>query len=150
VDRLSKDEMALWHAWKRASEVVRARIVEETAAGASAPLSDPDFGVLTRVAEDGGGVLRQNQLAESMGWHRSRLSHHLTRMEQRGLIARRPVDDGVEVRITDAGRALVTQTRPLHAAAVRRHLLNPIGKAGQADFLAALERLLAAHEGRNG
>jgi integrase len=25
--------------------------------------------------------MRQNQLAESMGYHRSRLSHHLTRME---------------------------------------------------------------------
>ncbi|WP_328645422.1 MarR family winged helix-turn-helix transcriptional regulator [Amycolatopsis sp. NBC_00348] len=139
MDRLSKDDMALWHAWKRAAETVRARVVEDVAAATG--LSDPDFGVLTRVAEDGKGSLRQNQLADSMGWHRSRLSHHLTRMEQRGLVTRRPVDGGVEVVITDAGRAEVARARPVHAAAVRAHLVEPLGKADRATFFACLAAL---------
>jgi DNA-binding MarR family transcriptional regulator len=126
VDRLTDDEMALWHAWKRAAETVRTRVAEEVAAATG--LSDPDFGVLTRVAEVGGGSLRQNELASSMGWHRSRLSHHLTRMEQRGLITRRSAGDGVEVLITREGEVVRSRARPVHAAAVRRCLLEPLSR----------------------
>src|SRR5580704_15829308 len=93
MTRLSRDEMALWHAWKQASETVRARVAADIATQTG--LSDPDFGVLTRVAEDGGGRMRQNQLAASMGYHRSRLSHHLSRMRERGLIATEAAGGGV-------------------------------------------------------
>jgi DNA-binding MarR family transcriptional regulator len=136
---LSAEEMALWRAWKQASDTVRARIAADISAATG--LSDPDFGVLTRVVEDGGGRMRQNQLAESMGYHRSRLSHHLTRMQQRGLITRREAGDGVEVIVTDAGRAAVATARPVHAAAVRRHLLGPLTAADRATLLSLLERL---------
>jgi DNA-binding MarR family transcriptional regulator len=139
VDRLSSDELELWHAWKRAAEVVRSRVVEEVSA--STGLSDPDFGVLTRVVEDGGGRMRQNQLADSMGYHRSRLSHHLSRMEQRGLITRRPSGGGVEVVVTDAGRAAVDQARPVHAEAVRRHLIDRLAPADRTVLLAMLGQL---------
>ena len=123
MDALTPDEAALWHDWKRACETVRARIGEEITAATG--LSDPDYGVLTRV-DDAGGALRQNVLAASMGWHRSRLSHHLSRMEGRGLVTRRAVGAGVEVLATDAGRAEVGRARPVHAAAVRRHLVEPL------------------------
>src|ERR1700691_4891812 len=95
---LDAGEMQLWHAWKFAADTVRARI----AAGITAAtgLSDADFGVLTGIADLGGGRMRQNALAESMGWHRSRLSHQLARMEQRGLLTRHRVEGGVEVRLT--------------------------------------------------
>src|ERR1700733_15961659 len=100
---LTRNEAALWSKWKRASEAVRARIVEEITADTG--LSDPDFGVLTRVVEEGDGVLRQNQLAQSMGYHRSRLSHHLARMEERGLVTREPASGGVDVVATASGTA---------------------------------------------
>jgi DNA-binding MarR family transcriptional regulator len=122
---LTNDELALWTEWKMTSEAVRARVAADIQEGTG--LSDPDFGVLTRVVELGGGRLRQNQLADSMGWHRSRLSHHLSRMEQRGLITRQDAaEGGVAVLVTDAGRDAVTVARPIHADAVRRHLLEPL------------------------
>jgi DNA-binding MarR family transcriptional regulator len=139
VDRLSSDELELWHAWKSAAEIVRSRVVEDVSA--STGLSDPDFGVLTRVVEDGGGRMRQNQLADSMGYHRSRLSHHLSRMEQRGLITRRPSGGGVEVVVTDAGRAAVDRARPVHAEAVRRHLIDRLTPADRTALLAMLGQL---------
>ena len=141
---LSKKEASLWGRWKRASELVRARIVEEISAKTG--LSDPDFGVLTRVVEDGGGAMRQNQLAESMGYHRSRLSHHLTRMEERGLITRRQSGDGVEVVVTDEGRELVALARPIHAAAVRRYLLKPLAADEQRALGVVLDKLIAPKE----
>jgi len=139
VAALTDDEMALWTAWKAASDAVRAGVVAEIQEATG--LSDPDFGVLTRVVELGGGRLRQNQLADSMGWHRSRLSHHLSRMEQRGLITRQDAaEGGVEVSITETGRDAVAVARPIHADAVRRHLLEPLAP----EQLQALRAILPA------
>lgn len=137
---LTADETALWHAWKRATEAVRSRIVQEI--GEATGLSEPDFGVLTRV-DDAGGRLRQNELATSMLWHRSRLSHHLTRMVDRDLVSRATVDGGVEVRLTAAGRAATQAARPVHAEAVRRHLLEAIPPADRDGVLAVLVALVS-------
>jgi DNA-binding MarR family transcriptional regulator len=139
MTRLSQDEMALWRAWKQASETVRTRVAADIMARTG--LSDPDFSVLTRLAEDGGGRMRQNQLAASMGYHRSRLSHHLSRMRERGLVTTEAASGGVDVAITAAGRELVRQARPVHAEAVRRHLIDPLAGLDVATVLTALERL---------
>jgi DNA-binding MarR family transcriptional regulator len=138
VTKLSSGEIALWHAWKRATETVRARVAADITAQTG--LSDPDFGVLTRVI-DAGGRMRQNQLAQSMGFHRSRLSHHLTRMRERGLIATEPASNGVEVIATKQGRAVAERARPVHAAAVRRYLADPLDGLDVENFRLALEHL---------
>ena len=138
--RLTPDELAVWHAFKRAGESVRAVVAEEITRATG--LSDPDFGIVTRLA-DAGGAMRQNELAVSMGWHRSRLSHQLTRMADRGLIARgaATTSTGVQVAITDAGRAAARDARPVHAAAVRRHLLDRIPADDRTRFATLLEEL---------
>jgi len=137
---LTGDEAALWTAWKQASEGVRARVAADILAATG--LSDPDFGVLTRVVEIGRGALRQSELTQSLGWHRSRVSHQLTRMEQRGLITRRALPEGgVEIRVTDTGRARVAEARPVHAAAVREHLLRPLEPAQRKALRVTLARL---------
>jgi DNA-binding MarR family transcriptional regulator len=141
VSELDAEEMALWHAWKLAADTVRARIAEDITAAVG--LSDADFGVLTRVAELGGGRMRQNALAESMGWHRSRLSHQLSRMEQRGLVTRQPADGGVEVQLTDAGHERARLARPAHAAAVRRHLINHLKPKQRRQLHHTLDALVA-------
>jgi DNA-binding MarR family transcriptional regulator len=137
--RLRKDEIALWSAWKQAAGLVRGRVAEEVSAQTG--LSDPDFGVLTRVVEDGGGAMRQNQLAESMGYHRSRLSHHLSRMERRGLVTRRRAGGGVEVVVTDAGSEAVARARPVHEAAVRRYLIARLTDSEREALISILDRL---------
>lgn len=153
TEPLDAEEMALWHAWKLAADTIRARIAADITAAVG--LSDADFGVLTRVAELGGGRMRQNALAESMGWHRSRLSHQLTRMEERGLLTRHGVDGGVEVRLTDAGRDRAESARPVHAAAVRRHLIGRLRPSQLRQLHDALDTLTAqpadgpGHQARN-
>ena len=136
---LDESEMALWHAWKRAQESVWTRVTAEITDETG--LSDQDFAVLTRVHEIGQGVLRQSALAALLEWHRSRLSHHLTRMADRALITRRPVDGGVEVVLTAAGRDAVVRARPVHAEAVRRHLLQAIPESERAAFERILDGL---------
>ncbi len=104
-------------------DTVRQRVAEEIKAGAG--LSDQDFSIVTRLVELGDGALRQNELSAALQWDRTRLSHQLTRMEHRGLVSRSAVDGGVLVRITDEGARLVRVARPIHAEAVRKHLLHP-------------------------
>jgi DNA-binding MarR family transcriptional regulator len=143
MPELTDDELELWHAWKQAAEDVRGRVVGEISDATG--LSDPDFAVLTRIAEIGRGRLRQNRLAELIGYQRSRLSHHLSRMEERGLVTRDPgpAGHGVDVIITEAGREAVRRARPVHADAVRRFLIDPLPAADRARLLAILRRLSA-------
>jgi DNA-binding MarR family transcriptional regulator len=136
---LDENELALWHAFKRASEAVRAQVAAEITR--SAGLSDAEFGIVTRL-DDAGGRMRQNELAASMGWHRSRLSHQLSRMAERDLIRRRDTGDGVTVEITAAGRSVAGQARPVHAAAVRERLIDRV-PADQRAWLTELLRSLA-------
>ena len=138
MDSLTEDERAFWHTWKVAAETVRTRVAADITSATG--LSDPDFGVLIRVAEQVAGRMRQNLLAAAMGYQRSRLSHHLTRMQDRGLITRERAGGGIDVVITDAGRAEAV-ARPVHAAAVHRHLLDPLDGGERTLLAAALTRL---------
>lgn len=122
---LDAGEMARWEAWKRAHASVQDAV--ERAIEAASGLSSQDFSILTRLVELGDGRLRQNQLAASLRWDRSRLSRQLGRMADRGLIVSTEAPGGVgrQIATTKEGRARVRQARPAHAAAVRSALIAP-------------------------
>ena len=129
----------LWHAWKHAAEAVWHRVGADitTVTG----LSDGDFGIVTRIADAPGRSLRQNQLAVSMGWHRSRLSRHLARMQTRGLIERSPAEDGMAVTLTEHGVRAAAAARPVHARAIHEHLAGRLSAAERGQLLALLAKL---------
>ena len=111
---LSPHELRVWHAFKLMGEDVMERVGRDIAQATG--LSGPDFGVLSRLAALGKGEMRQQTLARSMGWDKSRLSHHLTRMRERKLIERRDAGERVVlVVITKLGRAKLDAARPVHA-----------------------------------
>ena len=143
--RLAREgpESSLWFAWKRAHELVRTAVIEEVTAATG--LSDPDVGILLRL-DVAGGSLRQSEIAAALGWDRTRLSHQLTRMEDRGLVARRRTSSGVRVDISDAGKEAAAAARPVHAAAVRRHLAEPLTPGQSAMLREILELLSGAAE----
>lgn len=119
---LSPHELRAWHAFKLMGEDVMGRVERDIAEATG--LSGPDFGVLLRLAGCGKGEMRQQTLAASIGWDKSRLSHQLTRMQQRGLIERRKSDKRVVlVVLTKHGRRKLKAARPVHARSVRRNLL---------------------------
>jgi DNA-binding MarR family transcriptional regulator len=108
------------------TETVRGLVARDIADATG--LSDPDYGILSRLADLGGGRLRQHELAASMNWSKSRLSHQLSRMQSRGLVDRaRSTDGAVDVTISGAGRDALADARPVHATAVRRYLLERLG-----------------------
>jgi DNA-binding MarR family transcriptional regulator len=134
-ENLSDSEMQFWLAIRTMSLHVRTRIMEDI--NNETGLSDPDFAVMMKLCRRD---MRQADLALAIDWHRSRLSHHLSRMEERGLVTRQGHGaKGVTVAITDAGRDVVEKARPVHAAAVRRHLIDLLTQ----DERDALERIAA-------
>ena len=127
----------LWSAFKRAHEVVRARVITDTAEAAG--LSEPDLAILVSLNK-AGGALRQNELAASLGWDRTRVSHQLTRMGKRGLVTRER-GDGVTAVLTDAGRQAVIDVGPGLDAAVRRHFTDKLSAREIATLSSLLGRL---------
>src|SRR5436305_2340618 len=79
-------------------------------------LSLADYDVLVALDERPG--CRIAELGERLGWEQSRLSHQLSRMRTRGLIARTGATDdrrAATVDLTAAGRAALTSAAPGHA-----------------------------------
>jgi DNA-binding MarR family transcriptional regulator len=116
---------------------------------ADSGLSYPDYGVLVALTDQPDGRMRLFELGEVLGWEKSRLSHHVTRMAGRGLVAKEkcPTDRrGAFVAVTEQGRSELTAAAPGHVALVRRLFVEPLTNA-QIDALGdAAETVLAAFE----
>ncbi|MGG4495469.1 MarR family winged helix-turn-helix transcriptional regulator [Brevibacillus reuszeri] len=126
INKVSEDEMRIWNMWKGSFKRIFGRVVKELSEHTG--LSEGDFGILDRLVQFGDGKLRQQELADSMNWDKSRLSHHLTRMEKRGLVIRSPLDAdrGVQVIITPAGKAALDEAHPIVSMAIRKYFLDQL------------------------
>lgn len=90
-------------------------------------LSEADFEILVALMESSDESVRALSLRCGLEWEKSRLSHQLRRMEQRGLVTREQCTEdnrGSVVCITDVGRKLAGDARRVHDVAVRRYLCD--------------------------
>jgi DNA-binding MarR family transcriptional regulator len=141
---LSPHELRVWHAFIFMNEDVLGRVGRDIAQATD--LSGSEFGVLSRLVAVGKGEMRQQALATLMSWDKSRLSHQLTRMQERGLIERRPIDGkAVLVVLTKLGREKLDAALPIHAASVRRNLLSRLTDE-QINTLVRVSNLLGEEE----
>lgn len=109
-------------------------------------LSRADYDVLVVLSEADDGRRRTFQLVEDLQWEQSRLSHHVARMERRGLVRRDdcPTDRrGAYVVLTDAGRAAIEGAAPEHAATVRRLVFDRVDAGELATVGAFVARVSA-------
>jgi len=91
-------------------------------------LSKSDFEILVNLSESESGRMRAFELSRSTQWEKSRLSHHLTRMEKRGLIRKESCESRYpEIAITEAGMAAIKECAPEHAARVREFFVDVFG-----------------------
>ncbi len=115
------DELTIWRAYVETSE----EIGQAMAAGlqATSGISPGDYAVLLALSEADERRLRSSALAEGIGWERSRLSHHLGRMESRGLICRKKSDHdsrGAVVELTDEGARIFRASSAPHLRLIRQ------------------------------
>jgi DNA-binding MarR family transcriptional regulator len=107
-------------------------------------LSLSDYDILVALSNAPHARMRVADLAAQIGWERSRVSHQLRRMCERGLTERQPSpDDGraTHVWLTAAGRDAITQAAPGHVELVRRLFFDSIPDELVAPLTAALEHV---------
>ncbi|MGW2031549.1 MarR family winged helix-turn-helix transcriptional regulator [Streptomyces spinosus] len=103
-------------------------------------LSATDYTVLAELTRAPDDHLRVMELAKVLGWEKSRVSHHLSRMVKRGLLTREDCADdgrGAYVAVTAAGRAAIEAAAPRHVEDVRRLFLDHL-TPGQVVLLAEI------------
>jgi DNA-binding MarR family transcriptional regulator len=96
-----------------------------------------EYEVLVRLSENPERTLRMSVLADGLVHSRSRVTHTVRRMEERGLVARCAASDdgrGVLCRLTDTGYEALVAAAPVHVQSVRERLVDVVS----ADELAAM------------
>ncbi len=141
---LDEDEQRAWRAYVSMQAKLNAHLARDIQANTA--LSMPDFAVLVALTDTcpGSGV-RAFSLAETLQWEKSRLSHHLARMEKRGLITRAGCTEdgrGQQVAVTPAGRAAIEAAAPHHVATVRRLVFDALSPAEVEALGSIAERVL--------
>lgn len=85
------------------------------------------YEILVRLSEAPGRLLRMSDLAERSLSSRSRISHAVNRLEQRGWVSRCASSDdgrGTVATLTDAGFAALAEAAPGHVTAVREQIFD--------------------------
>lgn len=135
-------------AW-RSLQFMQMRLEGELARqlAADSGLSYPDYVVLVALTDRPDGRMRLFELADVVGWEKSRLSHHIARMATRGLVTKEKCDAdrrGAYVVITERGRQQIAAAAPGHVATVRRLFVDRLTPAQLDTIGAAADIVLAA------
>ncbi|SBV36206.1 MarR family protein [uncultured Stenotrophomonas sp.] len=142
-DWLDGDEEGAWRAFRRMTVGVRTRIGQALAATG---LSEADYEVLSTLVERPDTTSPLHLQAAKMGWSRSRLSRHASRMEERGLIERAPDPEdgrGCLLVLTRAGRDALRAATPRHLESVRHHFADLLDADDLRDIKRIAEKLCA-------
>ncbi|MGH3320276.1 MAG: MarR family winged helix-turn-helix transcriptional regulator [Streptosporangiaceae bacterium] len=142
---LGEAEARAWRGYRRMCLLLDAQVARDLARDSG--LSEPDYDVLSNLSESEEHRWRLSDLAARMLWSKSRLSHHITRMQQRGLVAREEcVSDGrgAFVVLTDGGMRAIEAAAPDHVESVRRHLIDLLSEE-QIDVLGDIAGTVVRH-----
>lgn len=142
---LTDAEQQAWRAYMRMVLLLDSQLARDLVRDTG--LSMPDYHVLAAVSEAPDHRRRLTELATAMQWSPSRLSHHVSRMEQRGLVTRADCPEdarGAFVVLTGKGFAAIRSAAPQHVESVRKHLIDLLS-AEQVQALTDIGRTVIAH-----
>jgi DNA-binding MarR family transcriptional regulator len=137
-DWLDEREQRAWRAFNTLNSELQRRVARQLLRETGLTL--PEYLVLASLSEAPGGRLRIFQLRLAADWEKTRLTHQITRMTARGLVAREPCADdprGAFVVLTEAGWEAVTAAAPRHVAHVRHWFFDAL-RPDQVDALAEI------------
>ena len=118
---LTPNEEQAWRSLQFMQMRIEAAMARDLAAHTD--LSYPEYLVLVALTDHAPSKVRLTELAETLGWEKSRLSHLVSRMEGRGLVERASVPSdrrGCFVVLTKQGSTAIAAAAPVHVASVRR------------------------------
>ncbi|OMQ16184.1 MarR family transcriptional regulator [Modestobacter sp. VKM Ac-2676] len=108
-------------------------------------ISHAYYEIMVQLSETEGRQLRMSQLAQRCLSSRSRLSHAVSRLEERGWVRRQVCAEdgrGQLAILTDEGFAALQTAAPVHVEGVRAHLFDQLSPAQVAAMRDVGETLL--------
>lgn len=142
---LSDDQQVSWRAYlegsSRLAEALNRDLERDSA------LSLNEYEVLVRLSENPSWTMRMSHLADSLAHSRSRVTHTVRRLEERGLVNRVScVADGrgVNAVLTDDGYAVLVDAAPNHVRSVHQHLVDVLTAEQLTVLGEAMERVSQA------
>ena len=141
---LDEHEQRAWRALQFMQLRLNGRLAADLAA--TSELSYADYLVLVALSDQPDVRARLFELAEVLGWEKSRLSHQVTRMTGRGLVKKERCDGdrrGAFVVVTEHGRRAIEAAAPHHVAMVRRLFIDPLSPGELDAVTSASEKVLA-------
>ncbi|MDN5744150.1 MAG: MarR family winged helix-turn-helix transcriptional regulator [Nocardioidaceae bacterium] len=143
---LDETEANAWRGFLSVHAQMTARLHRDLQASSGLSIADYEILVVLTDADVPDQSVRMFELGEQVQWEKSRVSKQVSRMEARGLVARRDCPDdrrGAFVELTDAGRAAIEAAAPTHVALVRQLFLDPLSRE-QVEALGAITQAVTA------
>jgi DNA-binding MarR family transcriptional regulator len=140
---LDDEEQRAWRAFLRLHGQLTGRLNRQLQSDSG--LSLADYEVLVQLTDVPNGRLRPFELQRGLQWEQSRLAHHLTRMQRRGLIDREECSEdgrGAFIVLTETGRHAITAAARGHVDTVRRLMFDHLTDEEVGTLGAVLERVL--------
>jgi DNA-binding MarR family transcriptional regulator len=145
---LDGDEQKAWRAWLYSSQLLMDRLDRELTHGTG--ISHAYYEILVALSETPGRSMRMSELADRCLSSRSRLSHAVSRLEERGWVQRQLCAEdgrGQLAVLTDEGFAALEAAAPVHVESVRTHLFDQLSPAQIASMRDIGETLLRHLDG---
>ena len=144
---MTSRELAIWRSLLDTTTELRRGLGAELL---ESSLSPADYQVLLALSEAPSRRLRSSELARTIDWERSRLSHHLKRMERRGLVHREDCasdNRGAEVVLSPEGARVFRRATAPHMRAIKRNFADAL-TSDQFEALNDVLHSLRTHLGR--
>jgi DNA-binding MarR family transcriptional regulator len=142
---LDAEEQKAWRAWLYSSLLLQDRLDRELQRETG--ISHAYYEILVQLSETPGRMLRMSELADRCLSSRSRLSHAVSRLEERGWVRRQVCEEdarGQLAILTDDGFEALEKAAPVHVESVRQHLFDQLSPA-QVDALHDIGETLLKH-----
>ncbi|WP_163513140.1 MarR family winged helix-turn-helix transcriptional regulator [Fodinicola acaciae] len=139
---LTGQEQRAWRGYRRMRALLDLQISRDLAKDG---LSDADYDVLSTLSETEQRRMRITELASRMRWSTSRLSHHISRMQQRGLVVREESASdgrGAVAVLTDDGWTTVEAAARGHVRSVREHFIDLLTAEELRTLTAVTEKII--------
>lgn len=141
--RLDDSEMATWLPTIRFVQLLP-QVLDRTLK-AETGLNHAHYAILITLAGRGESTVTMTELAQIAGLSRSRLSHALDSLEERGWVARSSCGSDkrtLSATLTPAGRELLRSAAPVHVAQIRDLVLGPLTDEERAQLGTILTKLI--------
>ncbi|PZG20461.1 MarR family transcriptional regulator [Micromonospora craterilacus] len=142
---LTSEQQAAWDSFIRMQEKLIGRLSRRVQADSG--MSASDYLVLAKLTETSGGRMRFMDLAKLVEWEKSRMSHQVRRMTERGLVDKEECPDdgrGAFIVATPAGVKAIEDAAPVHVEHVRRLFIDALSQE-ELDMLARISDRVLAH-----